>query len=78
MLVALLALFVALGGSSYAASQVRINSVGSKQLRNNPVTSNKIKNGAVNSNKVRNGSLLSADAALSPTGRGPAVAGVQV
>jgi hypothetical protein len=61
MLVALLALFVALGGSSYAALQVPNNSVGSKKLKNNAVTTNKIKNGAVNSNKVKNGSLLNSD-----------------
>jgi hypothetical protein len=61
MLVALLALFVALGGSSYAALQLPNNSVGSKKLKNNAVTTKKIKNGAVNSNKVKNGSLLSAD-----------------
>jgi hypothetical protein len=61
MLVALLALFVALGGSSYAALQLPNNSVGSKKLKNNAVTSKKIKNGAVNSDKVKNGSLLSKD-----------------
>jgi hypothetical protein len=51
MLVALLALFVALGGSSYAALQLRPGSVGTKQL----------KNGAVTSKKVRNNSLLARD-----------------
>jgi hypothetical protein len=51
MLVALLALFVALGGSSYAALQLRPGSVGTKQL----------KNGAVTSKKVRNNSLLVRD-----------------
>jgi hypothetical protein len=61
MLVALLALFVALGGSSYAALQLPNNSVGSKKLKNNAVISKKIKNGAVTSKKVKDGSLLSAD-----------------
>jgi hypothetical protein len=51
MLVALLALFVALGGSSYAALQIPRGSVGTKQL----------KNGAVTSKKVRNNSLLVRD-----------------
>jgi hypothetical protein len=51
MLVALLALFVALGGSSYAALQLPRASVGTKQLRN----------GAVTSQKVRNNSLLVRD-----------------
>jgi hypothetical protein len=44
MLVALLALFVALGGSSYAALQLPKGSVGTKQLRNGVVTSKKVKN----------------------------------
>jgi hypothetical protein len=61
MVVAFIALLVALGGTGYAAQQLKSNSVGSKQLKNNAVTTKKIKNGAVNSNKVKNGSLLSAD-----------------
>ncbi|HNC06594.1 MAG TPA: hypothetical protein PLS38_09865, partial [Solirubrobacterales bacterium] len=46
--VALVALFIALGGVSYAAIQIPKNSVGTKQLKKN----------AVNSAKVRNRSLL--------------------
>jgi hypothetical protein len=42
--VALLALFVALGGTGYAVSKLPANSVGSKQLRKNAVTSSKVKN----------------------------------
>ncbi|HNN19400.1 MAG TPA: collagen-like protein, partial [Solirubrobacterales bacterium] len=49
--VALVALFIALGGVSYAAVQIPKNSVGTKQLKKN----------AVNSAKVRNRSLLAAD-----------------
>ncbi len=49
--VALVALFIALGGVSYAAIQIPKNSVGTKQLKKN----------AVNSAKVRNRSLLAAD-----------------
>jgi hypothetical protein len=44
---ATIAVFVALGGSSYAALKV-----GTKQLRNGAVTSVKIKNGAVVSKKI--------------------------
>jgi hypothetical protein len=43
MLVALLALFVALGGSSYAAVKLGKNSVGTRQLKKNSVTSPKVK-----------------------------------
>lgn len=42
--VATLALFIALGGASYAAIQVPKNSVGTKQLKKNAVTSKKVKN----------------------------------
>jgi hypothetical protein len=43
-LVAYLALFVALGGTSYAAVSLPRNSVGSKQIRSNAVSSTKVKN----------------------------------
>lgn len=49
--VATLALFIALGGVSYAAIKIPNNSVGAKQLRAN----------AVNSKKVKNRSLLAVD-----------------
>jgi hypothetical protein len=49
--VALLALFVAMGGTSYAAFKLPNNSVGSKQIKAN----------AVNSSKVASGSLLKGD-----------------
>ena len=48
------ALFVALGGTSYAATLPR-NSVGSKQLKSNAVTSSKIRNGAINSKDLAPG-----------------------
>src|SRR5882757_6141250 len=50
--VALLALFVALGGSAYAATQLPKNSVGPKQLKKNAVTTAKIAKGAVTGAKV--------------------------
>lgn len=49
--VATLALFIALGGVSYAAVNLPKNSVGAKQLKKN----------SVNSAKVRNGSLTLSD-----------------
>lgn len=47
MLVALVAMFVALGGSSYAALALPKNSVGKEQLKKNSVTSVKVKRGSL-------------------------------
>ena len=58
---ATIALFVALGGSSYAAITLPKNSVTSKQIKNGQVKSADLANNAVTSSKVKNGSLLSAD-----------------
>ena len=44
MAVSVAALFVALGGTSYAAFSLPNNSVGTKQLKNGAVTGSKIKN----------------------------------
>jgi hypothetical protein len=61
MMVALLALFVSLGGVGYAATQLPRNSVGTAQLRANAVTGAKLANGAVTSSKVGDHSLLARD-----------------
>lgn len=53
-----LALLVALGGTSYAVTQI-----GTAQLKNNAVTTPKIKNGAVTGAKAKDGSLTGADLA---------------
>jgi hypothetical protein len=45
--IGLLALFVALGGTSYAAVRLPANSVGTKQIKRNAVTSAKVKNGSL-------------------------------
>ena len=45
--VASLALFLALGGVGYAATQLPNNSVGTPQLKANAVTSGKVKNGTL-------------------------------
>ena len=45
--IATLALFIALGGSSYAALQLPKGSVGTKQLKRNAVTSPKVKPGSL-------------------------------
>jgi hypothetical protein len=52
MIVACVALFVAMGGTSYAAVTLAANSVGTKQIKNSAVTAAKIKNGAVTTTKV--------------------------
>src|SRR5215471_17935537 len=61
LVVAIIALIVALGGTSYAAFTLPKNSVGTKQLKKNSVTGQRINRNAVTSAKVRNGSLLAAD-----------------
>ena len=45
--VALIALFLALGGTSYAAVALPANSVGAKQIKKDAVTSKKVKNGSL-------------------------------
>jgi hypothetical protein len=59
--VASLALFVALGGSGYAAVTLSKNSVGSKQIKNGAIKNADLAKNAVTSAKVKDGSLLSAD-----------------
>jgi len=61
MVVSLVALTVALGGTSYAAIVLPANSVGSKQIKPKGVKGSDIAGNAVTSPKVKNGSLLSAD-----------------
>ena len=52
MTVAVIALIVALGGTSYAAFMVPENSVGTRQLKNDAVTAKKIRNGSVTGAKL--------------------------
>lgn len=61
---ALLALFVALGGVSYAAVKLPANSVGTRQLKANSVIGS----------KVKNGSLTGADVNASSLGKVPSAA----
>jgi hypothetical protein len=60
MIVALLALAVALGGTTYAAKKLKKNSVGTKQLKKNAVTTAKIKKGAVTGAKIENNAITTA------------------
>jgi hypothetical protein len=57
MVVSFLALFVALGGASYAATQLPANSVGTAQLQNGSVGNWKLKSNAVGARKIINGSV---------------------
>ena len=50
--IAMIALFVALGGVAWGATSLPKNSVGTKQLKKNAVTGAKIKNGAVTAAKI--------------------------
>ncbi|MEA2198379.1 MAG: hypothetical protein QOJ25_2430 [Solirubrobacteraceae bacterium] len=61
MLVALVALFVALGSGAYAAISVPRNSVGTPQLKHGAVTGVALHDNAVTSSKVKDGALLTAD-----------------
>jgi hypothetical protein len=60
-LVSLMALFVALGGTTYAAVVLPKNSVKAKQIAKNAVGASEIKRSAVRTGEVRNGSLQSSD-----------------
>jgi hypothetical protein len=62
---ATLALFVALGGTSYAAATLAKNSVGSAQIRANAVGSSEIRSNAVSSSELRDRSIALRDLATS-------------
>ncbi len=61
MIVALIALFVALGSGAYAAATLPHDSVGTQQLKNGAVTASKLHNGAFTAAKVAYGTLLAKD-----------------
>jgi len=69
MIVAMIALFVAMSGASYAA--LAVNTVGSRQLKKNSVSGVKIKKDAITAAKVKDGSLLGADFAAGQIPAGP-------
>lgn len=52
LVISLVALFLAVAGTSYAAFSLPKNSVGTKQLKNGAVTGSKISNGAVTARKL--------------------------
>jgi hypothetical protein len=66
MLIALLALFVALGGTSYAVTtigsrDIKTGAVGTRAIANNSIRSGDIRNGVVTSQDVKDNSLTNAD-----------------
>jgi len=73
--IALLALFVALGGTTYAATALPKNSVGTKQLKKNAVTGPKIKNNVVTGAKVLESTLAKVPSASNSDNLGGVAAG---
>src|SRR5207249_3628614 len=71
---ATLALFIALGGGSYAAVTLPSNSVGTKQLRKNAVTSSKVRDNSLSGADINEQKLArvpSANNSLKLGGRSP-------
>jgi hypothetical protein len=55
--ISVLALFVALGGTGYAAMRLPRDSVGTIQLQNNSIIAPKIRNGTIVGKKIKNGAV---------------------
>jgi hypothetical protein len=56
-----LALFLALGGTSYAAAQLPFNSVGKGQIKSNAVGKSEIASNSVGTSELRNSGVAAAD-----------------
>src|SRR3954451_13764714 len=70
---ATLALFIALGGSSYAALKLPRNSVGATQIRAGAVHSSEVKNGTLRTADLSGSTRRALRGAAGPTGpQGPA------
>jgi hypothetical protein len=55
--VSTLALFIALGGASYAAIKLPKDSVGNRHIKNDAIATDNIKDGAITRDKIRNGAI---------------------
>ena len=53
--ISLIALFVALGGTSYAVVKLPARSVGTRELKSNAVTASKIRDGSIGSAELASG-----------------------
>lgn len=73
-IVATLALFIALGGVSYAAVKLPKNSVGENQIKKNAVTGKKIKKNAITGDKIKPGTIKGTDISLDSLGKVPSAA----
>ncbi len=71
MIVAMIALAISLGGTSYAATKLAKNSVGEKQIKKNAVTTTKIKANSITSAKVKDRSLTARDFKANSLPQGP-------
>jgi hypothetical protein len=69
LVVSMVALFVALGGSAYAATKI-----GTKQIKNGAVTAAKLRKEAVTAAKIKNGSIGGAKLDLAHLGTVPSAA----
>src|SRR5215212_1153084 len=69
--IALVALFVALGGTGYAALKVGKNTIGTKQLKRGAVKNSDIAANSVTGSKVKRRSLSSSDFKAGSLPRGP-------
>jgi hypothetical protein len=68
---ATIAVFIALGGASYAALKLPKNSVGTKQLKKNSVVTAKVKREAITAAKVKKGTLTGSQINASTLGTIP-------
>jgi hypothetical protein len=57
LVISMVALFVAMGGTGYAALKLPKNSVGSKQIRTGAVGSSEVKNGSLTKKDFRAGQI---------------------
>jgi hypothetical protein len=61
-----MALFIALGGTAYAAVKLKPNQVKAVNIAKQAVTNTKLKTQAVTSGKIKNGGVVNADLGAEP------------